>query len=502
MTLFMRRFIYHLSFCSFFFLVSCTGSRHGFKPGHVFTKEQVSKDYQVFEEILAEKHPSLYWYTPKEKMDEYFRWGREQMQDSMTEYDFKKVLSYVSAKINCGHTSVRSSGRYSRVMDTVRRSIFPLSVKVWDEEMVVTANLNRNDSIIRRGTIIKKINGLDQKLIVDSLFGFIASDGYNVSNKYQALSNRAAFGNLYTGIFGLSDQYEIEYLDSLNQTQTKLVPLYIPRKDSTSRGTRMERPAKAKRVRKKNLLKFDRDLKIDSTGTLARMDLNSFTKGLHLRKFFRYSFRTIEDKKINNLIIDVRGNGGGSVGNSTFLTKYISDHRFKIADSLYAVSRKNKYGRYIENNFLNRMFILFSTTKKSDGNYHFRYFEKHYFKPKKNNHYDGMVYIITGGNSFSATSLFIHALLKQKNVVVVGEETGGGSYGNSAWLIPDVTLPNTKLKFRLPLFRLVMDKDLPKNGRGIFPEVESKPTPEAIKNNTDFKYQKVLELINTGQKKD
>jgi hypothetical protein len=41
--------------------------------------------------------------------------------------------------------------------------------------------------------------------------------------------------------------------------------------------------------------------------------------------------------------------------------------------------------------------------KGKDGKYHFRYFEKHYFSPKKY-HYDGQVFILIGGNSFSATT--------------------------------------------------------------------------------------------------
>jgi len=75
------------------------------------------------------------------------------------------------------------------------------------------------------------------------------------------------------------------------------------------------------------------------------------------------------------------------------------------------------------------------------------------------------------------------------------EETGGGAYGNSAWLIPDVTLPETGLRFRLPLFRLVIDKNIPKNGKGVQPEVLSLPTVEAIRRNTDFKVEKVMEMI-------
>ena len=139
--------------------------------------------------------------------------------------------------------------------------------------------------------------------------------------------------------------------------------------------------------------------------------------------------------------------------------------------------------------------MLAFTRKKKDGYFHFGYFEKHYFQPKKKNHFNGKTYVLIGGNSFSATTLFTNSIIKQQNVIVVGEETGGGSYGNTAWLIPDVKLPETKLEFRLPLFRLVMDKNQPKTGHGILPEVEVKPTVDAIRRNADYKLDKALELI-------
>jgi C-terminal processing protease CtpA/Prc len=134
--------------------------------------------------------------------------------------------------------------------------------------------------------------------------------------------------------------------------------------------------------------------------------------------------------------------------------------------------------------------MLAFTRKKRDGHYHFAYFERHYFRPRKKNHFDGKSYVLIGGNSFSATTLFTHSIIKQDNVLVVG-----GSYGNTAWLIPDVKLPETKLQFRLPLFRLVMDKNQIKTGHGILPEVEAKPTVDAIRKNADYKMDKVMELI-------
>ena len=102
-----------------------------------------------------------------------------------------------------------------------------------------------------------------------------------------------------------------------------------------------------------------------------------------------------------------------------------------------------------------------------------------------------------GGNSFSATTLFAGAVKGQKNVTLVGEETGGGYYGNNAWMIPEVTLPNTGLQFRLPKFRLVVDKSRVKDGHGVMPDVVVMPTAEAIKKGIDFKTVKATEIIHT-----
>ena len=143
--------------------------------------------------------------------------------------------------------------------------------------------------------------------------------------------------------------------------------------------------------------------------------------------------------------------------------------------------------------------MYFITRRGKDGYYHFRYFENRYFKPKTKNHFSGHVYFLTGGNTFSASTLAMQAVMGQSNVTVVGEETGGGAYGNNAWLIPDVTLPNTKVRFRLPLFRLVINRDAQK-GRGIFPEVEALPTVSAIRQSKDYKMEKVLELIKAKNK--
>lgn len=484
---------------------ACSTTKHAYNPAKKYSSEELQKDYSIFRNILQGSHPGLYWYTPKDSMDYFFRDGEERLNDSLTEPQFKNILAYVLSKIDCGHTTVRSSKKYLRYVDTARLKVFPLSIKFWPDTAVVAANMIRNDSILKRGTVIEKINGRPVSFILDSLFQFISADGHNLTHKYQSLSNRFNFGQLYSSVFGLSSKYEISYLDSNGQVRNTILPVYDPQADTTQK--RMARPFPqfpklTKKERKKLELASVRSLRVDSTKETAFMDLNSFGRKFHLKRFFRHSFRYLRKNHVENLVVDVRGNGGGSVNNSTYLSRFLADHRFKVADSLYAVSRKSKYGKYIENNFWNNLFIRFFAHRKSDGHYHFGYFERHYFRPKTNNSFKGTVYILTGGNSFSATTLFINSVLRQKNVVIVGEETGGGSYGNNAWLIPDVTLPETGIKFRLPLFRLVMNKNYPKNGRGILPDVEADPTVNAIRKGADYKMEKVMELINTAKKKN
>src|SRR5687768_17338695 len=150
----------------------------------------------------------------------------------MTEPEFRKVLSYVTSKINCGHTTVRPSKKWAKYSDTVRLGkMFPLSLKVWDQAMVVTANLNRRDSILKRGTVISKINGRPWQKIVDTLFNFISTDGYNLTHKFQSLSNRGFFSSLYTSVFGLSDKYNVDYIDSTGQERRTIIPVYNPATD-------------------------------------------------------------------------------------------------------------------------------------------------------------------------------------------------------------------------------------------------------------------------------
>jgi C-terminal processing protease CtpA/Prc len=106
---------------------------------------------------------------------------------------------------------------------------------------------------------------------------------------------------------------------------------------------------------------------------------------------------------------------------------------------------------------------------------------------------------LIAGNTFSAASLFSNVVKGQPGVVLLGEETGGGWHGNNGILIPDIVLPNTHIKVRLPLFRLVQYRHQPKDGRGIQPDIYIGTNYNALVKGYDYKMKFVMDMIRARQ---
>jgi hypothetical protein len=481
-----------LFICCLFFGVS-TMAQKKLANAPKIAPAKLLQDLQTLHKVLEQNHPSMYWYTPKDSMDLHFSRALASVKDSMSAWQFRNVVATYLANIKCGHTSVHFSPKLTKWYTAFRFPQFPLQLKVWKDSAVVIGNLYAKDSILKRGTIVTSINQLPVSVLVDSMYRIISTDGNSINFKSQVLTN--GFSSWYKARFGNQDSvYQISYIDSAGHAKTTSIAAYVPpkpKKDSLSKSnvvsskTKTPKPAP---IKKWTLL-------VDSTANTAFMNLSSFS-GKGFRKFIRRSFRTIQNRGFKNLVIDLRSNGGGEIKNSTLLTQYISDHSFKIADSVVAKNRgirKIPMSSYLDVMGYALAKVMISK-KASDGGFHINRYEKHFYQPVTKNHFDGHVYILQGGFTFSASTLFTSPLIKQKNVTIVGEETGGGYYGNSAILIPNIKLPHSKLLFRLPLYRMVMDKTRPKGG-GVIPNVLVEPSSYAIKLGVDNKLEAVKKMI-------
>lgn len=480
-------------------VVSCRSARTAYAPDKKFSPSALQEDFNVLRGVLESHHPGLYWYQRQDEWNRNLQDVCRDLNDSLTEPEFRKKLRQLTSSIRCGHTTIQSSRSIQRYTDTVSiQRLFPLSLKCWKDTMMILGNLDAKDSVLNRGVQVLSINGRSAKQIIDTLSGYISGDGYNRTHPDQVLSGWGSFGNYYRLYLDTSSLLTIDYVDRLGQEQRARRSLYVPEKESARRRAQ---PALSKKEKHIQALERIRSLQIDTANHQALMRINSFGENGNLRRFFRKGFRLLDQNQVTDLIVDVRNNGGGRVGNSTSLSRYVSRRPFRIADSLYAIRRHSKYGKYIQHHWAIQAMMPLLTKKRKDGLYHFGYFERHRFSPKRKKQFEGRTYILTSGYSFSATTLFINAVKGQPGVTVVGEETGGGAYGNSAWEIPTVILPNTRIRLKIPLFRMVMDKSLPNRGRGIFPDVEVGATPESIRLNYDNKMRVTQSLIQAARRK-
>ncbi len=530
---------------------SSTIAQLPFYKGKYITKQHAVHDLTLIQTLLKKNHPSYDWYTPAYITDNAFKNAIASIPDSISEIDFVLMAAKCINNIKCGHTSIYLP---KKSLDTINNSyklILNISfVPQKDTLLVSYASLGWNQQLLR-GSRVFAINGITSKQIIDSLKPYFSGDGYADIYRERKIGNN--FPYIFRNIFGIATQYEFDYLDQQGlpqkgiailsggnfrmktkpvdtlTTQPKitapLVVSNVPEKKDTaaalsndslrkklvkhdsilkrtiasSFGNNKFKPL-TKKQKKELIRERYRKITYDTAYNMAYFELNAF-KGYGLRRYLKRNFKKMKQEGIKNLVVDVRDNGGGFISKYIGLTKYISDHRFKVADSVSVRSKKIYKRKYMKLGFWHQLFITFFTVKKPDGRYHYLPYEKIRHRIKKRFHFDGHVYAISGAYSFSATTLFLNNIKGQKNVTIVGDETGGVHYGNNGVLLPDITLPKTKLILHMPLLRVVINKNMPFDGRGVIPDVQATPNFKSLYAGVDVKKEMVLALIKENKHK-
>jgi C-terminal processing protease CtpA/Prc len=474
-------------------MVSCSASLpENYSPVAKLAPDKLKEDALLLKKIFEANHPGLYWYTSKDSMDVYFNNLYNGIKDSLTEKEFRNRVAIYIAQIHCGHTAVYPSKNYLKYYSQHASKQFPLVLKAKPDSLIVIGSLFVNDSIFKPGIVVTSINGHPTQQIFDSLFQYISTDGYADVLKYQLISFN--FPVYYRNSFGLDSIYKVTYIDTAGNSLMAVIKNYDVRTDSIRIKMARAILSPTKKQLRKLKTSSIRSVTYDTAMSMAYMRITAFA-GDGMKKFFKHTFKTIKSNNIQNLVIDLRENGGGNVAQSIALTKYVTDSPFHFADTAAAFSRSFPYGKYINSSFFYRMIMRFTTVKRSDERFHFKYLEKHVFHPKKNNHFDGHIYVLQSGFTFSAASMFIANIKDQSNVTLVGEETGGSSYGDNAIHLPRIVLPYSGLHIILPVYRVVMNSNKPKTGRGIMPNIYASPTSYSIAHSIDAKMEAVKQLI-------
>jgi hypothetical protein len=449
-------------------------------------KEQALEDLKILQCSLEEIHPNIYRYTSKSDFVKVYKNVREQIVDSITVKQFYNLVAPIIAMVRCGHTFAIVS-----LVDD-KRGLLPLDVKILDGKLFVLRNLSSNNGL-PSGSELLTINGMSTTDLINDLRNKQNADGYGMNFKDRIIERD--FRWKFATFINQPDSFKIEFKHYKTGERKRLTIAAQSNYSITQRLIQMNLP------NPKPL-----DFSIDTKNNVAILRLGSFMaksikkqSGLSLRRTIKKAFRKLVNSKIDNLIIDLRGNTGGKVFATPLLFSYLADDDFKVADKIiFRHGYIFSHAEYLNRNKLNDWVNSALDKKINDSTYEWTHHRitKKTFKVKRNP-YRGKVYIITNGMTASAGAEFACILRAHKKGIFIGEETGGDYNGVNGFDRTYVQLPNSGIGVLIAGWRSIMAWEQSKNiGHGVLPDYEVHPTLEDLLTGQDTEMKFAYDLIN------
>ncbi|MBK7243527.1 MAG: hypothetical protein IPH98_06655 [Saprospiraceae bacterium] len=457
----------------------------------VFTVEEMQEDFLAFRSSLEESHPGLYIYKSKSTIDSIFNANYSALNKDMTGREFMLLTCRVASQIGDGHLRVVPPKIQLDSLDNGPTAI-PFNVYCFDNKLYVRKNYSPLDDKEFLGAQIVSINGHSIENFIREYLQIFPSDGNNLTHKYRLLSSSRYFTRYFSMLFGYAERYNVEYI-SLNETTLKTKTLQGLTFDNLLKIADDRYPVKIDE-QKPAFFKINEDKKY------AFLKIKSFDKGqykknkMKFEKFLKASFKKMESENIQNLIIDVRDNGGGTDEYGRILFSYFVNQSFDYYKSLRMNKESFDCFKYTSKPDMKAPTGMLKLNKEGtfDNVQHPNVGKQNPLSPI----YTGNIYVLINGWCFSTTSEFLSQLHFHTKAVFIGEESGGGYFSNCSGPTPDFTLPNTKVRIEIPLmnYRMAVE-NYQYLDRGLIPNYTVTPSIIDKISNTDLELDFTKKLI-------
>ncbi len=479
---------------SIFLLVGLTVN--GQNSVKVYAPKELCEDYLILRKALETTYPSLYRFIDSLTITKYLDDRFKLLDRSMTELEFYKIIALICAKANDEHVIPTPSKNYYQ---SLRESnhYFPFSLKIIDRRFYVFKRASLNDKI-PIGAEILSINGHSIEEILNILLPTIPSDGYiqtfNIRHleDYCMTQNENLFDLNYPIFVEEVDSFRIEFIPPAFKSRKQV--LTVAGLDFNNYKTFYDsrRPYKAPLE-----FKYLKD-------SIAYLKIHSFHK-FH-RDDFRQDFISLYDsifselkqRRTKSLILDLRNNEGGDGTGEKLITYLLTKPYIHLSFIEEKFVGYPPVVDYLENG--KGLFFIDSIVYRTNaGMYRLK---KEFYsyvplldeqKPNKNN-YTGKLYLLINGASGSMATVVASFLKGNREITVIGEESGGTVEGHTGASYAFLILPNSKIRVMIPLTKKVHNLDFVK-GRGVLPHYNVSPKIEDILNEVDTELNFTLDLI-------
>ncbi|OEK01358.1 hypothetical protein BFP97_07440 [Roseivirga sp. 4D4] len=428
------------------------------------SKAEALADLNQLESSFRTYHSGLTRYTPMDSIKYYFDKVRSEMGD-MEEAEFFGKVTYLLNKVRCGHTrssmpqSVNQSFKASR-------KFMPISVKFLGDHLFVSDMVGSTG--LEKGDQILNINGLNMAQIKKRIFEHHSSDGYINTSKHR-LTER--YFRYYYQLY-IDPDAEVYNMNVNRGEQTMRVSVEGKDWDNISA---LDTPLPEQAVL---TLSHGKEYSYMRIGTFVNYYMRQ--EDLDYETFLESSFQDLKEREVKDLVLDLRGNGGGDDNYGALLVSYFAKKNFRYFDRIEVTDDYEGYGNVAKRNGMNLM-----TSHKGLSTW----------EPQENR-FEGNVYVLTDGWSFSTCADVATVLHHNQWATFIGEETGGGYDGNTSGNSRTLSLSNSGIRVNLPMWKYTtanLGHDYP--GRGVIPDYPVVQTLNEFLSGKDAVLNKAIDLI-------
>lgn len=462
------------------------------------SRSQATSDLTFYYDLIDKQHGNPYAYISSSDFQSQVNRAINSLPETLNPQEFSNLLTRLNEHLKCGHTTVNLNTQWLK-SETEKSNFFPYPLTLIDNQLF----LDFEGTEIPLGSKIQSINKIQYSKLIEELAALVVADGFIETKKLREVEQK--FGYYYFLKYGPSSSFEVAYTfgDSSYTTTVKGIAGH------QMMANQYKRPVYQSHERYYHFTHLDA---VDSLQTLV-LTLNTFQANPEwfYQKISSQYDEAAKSFKFNHLVFDLRDNEGGDRRLLALLYQLVAGKKFSDPSQTYtrsiAISNEEQLvgingavnsAEVIANaeNYLQQHFQSQGNGKYAGINVNWQQdFDLDY--DFSNLSFEGDVYVLTSGKTFSAAADLARILSNLDNVTLVGEETGGAHNARTANMLLNYSLPNSGLMVQIPvIFEEFVNKDENNGkGRGTFPDYLVVKTYQDLIDKKDAVFEFTLDLI-------